>query len=142
MSQLEDNYEMLFDLAGLEFEIRQDARELPEVYGDFGDLIKVFSVLLDNTIKYVPEGGRVVIWGRHTGKNAVICIEDNGNGIPKEDLPYIFERFYRVNRDDKIYGSGLGLAIARELVISMKGKIWAESEPGNGTRFFIKLRAC
>lgn len=139
-TRIEEKYEILYDLAGLEFQILDSARNLPELYANEDSLFKVVSTLLDNTIKYVPEGGKVVISGRVAAKRAIICIEDSGDGIPKEDLPYIFERFYRANRDDKKYGSGLGLAIAKELVNMLHGDIWAESERGLGTRMYLKLR--
>lgn len=141
-NKIYDKYEMLFDLAGLNFDILSSAYDLPDVYADLDDLIKVISTLLDNTIKYVPEGGSVTISGKAAGRRAIICIEDTGKGIPTEALPYIFERFYRVSRDDAKQGSGLGLAIAKELTEAMKGTIRAESTPGKGTKMFIRLRTC
>lgn len=141
-NKIYDKYEMLSDLAGLNFDILSSAYDLPDVYADLDDLIKVISTLLDNTIKYVPEGGSVTISGKAAGRRAIICIEDTGKGIPTEALPYIFERFYRVSRDDAKQGSGLGLAIAKELTEAMKGTIRAESTPGKGTKMFIRLRTC
>lgn len=139
-SEIRNKYEMLYDLAGLELRIHDSVVSLPDLYANEESLINVISTILDNAIKYVPEGGNVTISGRANTRRAIICIEDTGCGIPQEDLPYIFERFYRANRDSEKQGSGLGLAIAKELTNAMQGDIWAESVVGNGTKMFIRIK--
>lgn len=98
--------------------------------------------LLDNAIKYNREGGNIVISATLTPQNDVeIAIQDNGIGIPREDLPRIFERFYRVDkgRSKELGGTGLGLSIVKHLVQAQGGRVWAESQPGEGSTFYFTL---
>ncbi|HHV74087.1 MAG TPA: cell wall metabolism sensor histidine kinase WalK [Thermoanaerobacterium sp.] len=97
--------------------------------------------LIDNGIKYTPEGGYVKVTTADMGNNIVIEVEDSGIGISKENIPRLFERFYRVDkgRSRKLGGTGLGLAIVKHIVESMKGSITVESEVGKGTKFTIVL---
>ncbi|WP_455538655.1 HAMP domain-containing sensor histidine kinase [Terrisporobacter sp.] len=107
-----------------------------------GDYIKqLFLNLIDNAIKYTPEGGKVVV--NQFVKNDEIIIEviDNGVGIPKEDQNKIFQRFYRVDkaRSRSVGGTGLGLAITKHIVNSLKGSICVESELGKGSKFIVTI---
>ncbi|AEF17110.1 MULTISPECIES: two-component system histidine kinase PnpS [Thermoanaerobacterium] len=97
--------------------------------------------LVDNGIKYTPEGGYVKVTTTDMENNIVIEVEDSGIGISKENIPRLFERFYRVDkgRSRKLGGTGLGLAIVKHIVESMKGSITVESEVGKGTKFAIVL---
>jgi two-component system phosphate regulon sensor histidine kinase PhoR len=97
--------------------------------------------LIDNGIKYTQEGGFVKVSTREEGDRIIIEVEDNGIGISKENIPRLFERFYRVDksRSRKLGGTGLGLAIVKHIVESMKGEIFVESEVGRGTKFIIKF---
>ncbi|MCD6362949.1 MAG: PAS domain S-box protein [Synergistetes bacterium] len=115
-------------------------KNLPPVKGDKHKLLQVLINLLDNAIKYIGDGKR--IWVRvcsENGRRVKICVEDEGIGIPKESLPYIFDKFFRVEGDHfhKVSGLGLGLAIAKHIVEAHKGRIWVESEPGVGSKFFF-----
>ena len=107
-----------------------------------GDRIRVEQTIINivsNAIKYTPDGGEISISLTKAGKNVEIAVSDNGVGIPKDDLPRLFERFYRVEKDrnsDK-GGTGLGLAIAKEFAIAHGGDIKVESEVGKGTTFTI-----
>lgn len=98
--------------------------------------------LLSNSIKFTPEGGRVSICARQTDGEWSITVEDNGLGIPKEDLPRIFDRFYRVDkaRSRDLGGTGLGLSIARQIVETHGGHIEISSEPGKGTTVHFTLK--
>lgn len=111
------------------------------VNGDKSRLYQLFFNILDNAIKYTPEKGTIEINLRSEQNQAVIEIRDNGTGIPVEDIPKIFERFYRVKKDRarKTGGSGLGLAICKLIAESHRGTIEVESELGKGTVFYIKL---
>jgi two-component system phosphate regulon sensor histidine kinase PhoR len=93
--------------------------------------------LLDNAMKFTPEGGNISLAAEAEDGTIVISVRDSGVGIPAEDLPRIFERFYRVDRsrDRKEGGTGLGLAIAKHLTVAMGGKIEVQSSPGMGTSF-------
>jgi len=108
---------------------------------DAGHLQQVVINLLSNAIKYTPEGGRVRITLQAVAAEAVIIVEDNGNGIAREDLPHLFDRFYRVDKarpSDK-ENTGLGLAISQAIVSAHGGRIEVESQPGEGTLFRIVL---
>ncbi|MGB9678667.1 MAG: two-component system histidine kinase PnpS [Thermoanaerobacteraceae bacterium] len=97
--------------------------------------------LIDNGIKYTPSGGFVKIITRQSDRKIIIIVEDSGIGIAKENIPRLFERFYRVDksRSRKLGGTGLGLAIVKHIVESMKGNIKVESQLGKGTKFTIVL---
>ncbi len=114
------------------------------VMGDGDRLAQVFTNLLDNAIKFTPPGGQITL-RIFTEQTAVITsISDTGSGIPNHEEARIFERFYQVDksrRGGSRRGIGLGLAIARQIVISHNGEIWATSEPGNGSTFFVRLPA-
>ncbi|GAJ41632.1 sensor histidine kinase, partial [Saccharococcus caldoxylosilyticus] len=102
---------------------------------------QVMMNLLDNALKYSDQGSTVSIDVRAEKNNIVIIVSDEGRGIPEEDLPHIFERFYRVDksRSRNSGGTGLGLAIAKEIVEAHGGSICAASEYGKGTNMIITL---
>ncbi len=99
--------------------------------------------LMDNAISFTPEGGGITISVERTGNDVSVSITDTGTGIPPEDLPYIFERFYRVDksRSRASGGSGLGLTITKRLIEAHGGRLTAESTPGKGSRFTFTLPA-
>lgn len=97
--------------------------------------------LLDNAVKFTPPGGRIVIGARLEGPRVRIWVEDNGPGIDPEDLPHIFERFYR-GRNAPAEGSGLGLAIVRWIAEAHGGQVAVHSQPGQGSRFELILPLC
>jgi two-component system phosphate regulon sensor histidine kinase PhoR len=111
-------------------------------FGDRKSIEQVFTNLLDNAIKYGREGGNIKISVReNTTAEIQVSIQDNGIGIPKEDLPRIFERFYRVDkgRSKELGGTGLGLSIVKHIVQAHGGKVWAESQIGKGSTFYFTL---
>ena len=116
-----------------------EIKSAPKLYvvGDADRLEQIFNNLLDNAIKNTPSGGKVSLTGETTGSYAQIVVSDNGPGIPPDQLPFVFERFYQVTGSRT--GVGLGLAIAREIVTAHGGTIHASSEPGQGARFTINL---
>ncbi|MBM7582665.1 signal transduction histidine kinase [Caldicoprobacter guelmensis] len=111
------------------------------VYGDAVKLRQVVSNIVDNAIKYTPEGGRVTVEVYKGVENAVIKVSDTGIGIPAKDLPHIFERFYRVDkaRSRATGGTGLGLSIAQKIVLQHGGNIRVVSEEGKGSTFYVEL---
>ncbi|OGO33080.1 MAG: hypothetical protein A2Z16_05250 [Chloroflexi bacterium RBG_16_54_18] len=109
---------------------------LPEVLVDSPRLEQVLVNLLHNAIKFTDSGGEIEISARENERNQVeFSVRDSGVGIAADDLPRIFERFYKADRARSSGGTGLGLAIARHLVEAHGGVIWAESEPGKGSTF-------
>jgi two-component system sensor histidine kinase VicK len=88
-------------------------------------------------VKYAP-GTAIVVGLKQIGKLLIVSFTDHGPGIPATSLPLIFNRFYRV-RSEKATGTGLGLYICKQIIEAHRGKIWAESNPGQGTTFFIEL---
>jgi PAS domain S-box-containing protein len=114
---------------------------LPRVAGDAARTRQVLMNLVDNAIKYSPHGGRIELGVEVDGGHARFTVHDEGLGIPLGEQKRIFEKFYRLDPDHRrgIGGSGLGLYICRELVRSMNGRIWVDSNPGTGTTFTFEL---
>ena len=111
------------------------------VGADADALRQVLDNLVDNAIKYTPNGGRITVRWSAAGDTAIFEVEDTGVGIPQEDLPRVFERFYRVDkaRSRAVGGTGLGLSIVKHLVQAMKGQIRVASTLGKGTTFRVSL---
>ena len=105
-------------------------------------MTQVIDNILNNAIKYSPDGGKIKVGMKTTDAQLIISISDEGLGIPKKDLPRIFDRFYRVDkaRSRAQGGTGLGLAIAKEIVKQHKGFIWAKSEYGKGSTLPLSCR--
>ena len=108
---------------------------------DTDKMTQVIDNILNNAIKYSPDGGNITVSMKTTDDQMILSISDQGLGIPKEDLPKIFDRFYRVDkaRSRAQGGTGLGLAIAKEIIKQHNGFIWAKSEYGKGSTFTIVL---
>jgi two-component system phosphate regulon sensor histidine kinase PhoR len=113
------------------------------VKGDRNNLEGVFTNLVNNAIKYTPEEGEVTIRVKGEGENVRVEVSDTGIGISKEDLPRIFDRFYRVKSEKtrQIVGTGLGLSIVKHIVEAHLGTISVESEEGGGSTFTVVLPA-
>jgi len=113
---------------------------LPPVLCDHDRIIQALTNLISNAIKFTPAGGRIVVSAHRRKEHLVLKVSDTGLGIPKEDLPKIFDRFYRVHRPGReIKGTGLGLAIVSRIVAGHGGRIEVESELGKGTTFTLLL---
>ena len=108
---------------------------------DTDKMTQVIDNIINNAIKYSPDGGKITVTMKTTDDQMILSISDQGLGIPKQDLPRIFDRFYRVDRARSRAqgGTGLGLAIAKEIIKQHKGFIWAKSEYGKGSTFTIVL---
>ncbi|PJF29439.1 MAG: hypothetical protein CUN52_08370, partial [Phototrophicales bacterium] len=108
---------------------------------DLERMEQVLQNLLSNAIKYTPNGGTVTLSAEITTDSVIIKVQDTGMGIPKDDLPHLFEKFYRVKNDAhmQVEGTGLGLSIVKSIVENHDGTITVESEVNKGTTFFIRL---
>ena len=124
-----------------------EVKPMPPLRGDTDRLMQVFTNLLDNALTHTPSGGSVTVAAERVegpdGQAEVeISVTDTGPGIPAEELPRIFERFYRVDKARAgSRGAGLGLAIVKEIVEAHGGRVWAESVVGLGSRFIVRLPA-
>ena len=121
-----------------DLDVNAQLESVPPLYGDGVRLAQVFENLFTNALKYAP-GSPIDILLKQVGSNIVISFIDHGPGIPKDSLPLIFERFYRVRGEKTVTGTGLGLYICKQIILAHRGKIWAESTPGQGTTFLIEL---
>ena len=130
-------------VAQLGVEVEVEAEVEIEVLADADRVHQVLVNLIDNAIKFTPAGGRVSVCFGHAGEMVSCTVADTGPGIPADEIPHLFERFYRGDRAraraEGESGAGLGLAIARAIVEAHTGRIWIESEPGQGTSVTFTL---
>jgi signal transduction histidine kinase len=141
LSSLVEKFALRAQERGLMLEARLPA-QLPLLEGDADRLAQVFTNLLDNALQHTPGGGRVTLSADMKANELEVVVADTGPGIPAEDIPRVFERFYQVDKSRARPaggGLGLGLAISREIVEAHHGRIWAESTPGQGARFIVRL---
>ena len=122
-----------------EHELLQKVSEDVTLYGDRGLIKELIRILIDNALKYTPEGGSVTLSCAAGKKNIILSVKDSGIGIPKEHIPHLFERFYRVDeaRNKSTGGTGLGLAIASQIIKTHNAQISVTSEVDKGTEFLI-----
>jgi two-component system phosphate regulon sensor histidine kinase PhoR len=114
--------------------------ELPQLLGDEGKIQSAVTNLVNNAIKFTPEAGQVSVSAQKLAGELAIRVSDTGMGIPKESLPKIFDRFYRVPHPGRqIQGTGLGLAIVKKIITMHGGRIEVESEVNQGTTFTVFL---
>jgi two-component system phosphate regulon sensor histidine kinase PhoR len=113
--------------------------ELPDVSADKERIRQVILNIIHNAIKFTPSNGRIVISTKLDGQSVVTQVSDTGIGISKEDLPHIFERFFKADKSRATSGTGLGLAIAKHIVQTHGGSVWVQSEPGKGSTFGFNL---
>jgi signal transduction histidine kinase len=141
-TELSSDIEVLAKEKGIKFNIVP--AENIVVKGDRVNLRQMFLNLLENAVFYTPDGGSITGSVEQRDGMAVAAISDTGAGIPPEHLPYIFERFHRVDdsRSRTAGGTGLGLAIAKDIAEAHGGKIEVESKVGKGSTFYISLPVC
>ena len=111
----------------------------PTVQADAARLEQVLVNLIHNAVKFTRRGGAVTLSVRADGESVIFAVRDMGVGIPADDLPRIFERFYRVDKSRTGSGTGLGLSIAKHIVEAHGGRIWAQSREGEGSAFFFSI---
>ena len=121
--------------------VSEDPASVPAMSGDLMRMQEVLQNLLDNAVQYTPPGGRITLRAWQEARDIVLCVADTGIGIPHAEQERIFERFYRVDaaRSREAGGTGLGLSIARHIIEAHGGRIWVESEVGQGSRFFVSI---
>ncbi len=109
------------------------------IRADADRLRQLTMILLDNAVKYTAAGGKITLGCHNEGRRAVVTVRDTGAGIPAEDLPHVFERFYRSDASRSRSGMGLGLSIGQWIAEAHGGRVSAESEPGKGSTFTVSL---
>ena len=114
------------------------APDAGEVLADEARINQVLSNLIGNALKFTPAGGTIRVTTKPREDLIEFCVEDTGPGIPAEQLPHIFKRYWQSRRTER-HGAGLGLPIAKGIIAAHEGTIRAESEPGNGTRLYFTL---
>lgn len=112
---------------------------LPPTWADLAALHEILLNLVDNAIKFTPPGGTIAVTARQDAGMLEIAVADSGKGISPEDLPHVFERFYKADRSRSSPGAGLGLSLTRHIVLGHGGRIWVESQPGRGATFRFTL---
>lgn len=142
---VEDAVELLrahAERQGVELALRLEGElKLSPIPADRDRLKQVIINLVDNAVKFTPTGGQVTVRTRTRGQEWLLEVEDTGPGIPSEELPHLFDHFFRSREVRQVGGTGLGLAIVREIVEMHRGRVWAESEVGQGTRVCVALPA-
>ncbi|HQV93665.1 MAG TPA: ATP-binding protein [Anaerolineales bacterium] len=121
-----------------DLQVNMDAALAPPIQGDGVRIAQVFENLFTNALKYAS-GAPITISLSFNNEAVTVVFKDGGPGIPPESLPLIFERFFRARNEKTVTGSGLGLYICKQIIQAHRGKIWAESTPGEGATFYIQL---
>jgi signal transduction histidine kinase len=142
LARVERSFSVLARRKSIDFSVDVDPSVPQAILADadrLGD--QVIGNLLSNALKFTPEGGsiRIRVWAQHDGVH--IEVQDSGVGVPADQLPYIFDKYFQVGQQARSTGAGLGLAIAREIVEAHGGWITAESQPGRGTSFIFVVPA-
>jgi len=134
LADVETSFSAWAGAAGIDLRVEVVANAANGIVdGDEGRLDQVLGNLMANALRHTPAGGTITLWAEPTSQGVRIIFRDTGEGIPREDLPYMFDRFWRGDRSCSHVtgaGSGLGLAIARQLVQAHGGTIQVESQPG------------
>ena len=122
-------------------DLKTRADGVTQVLGDPTHLPRVFVNLLSNAVKYTPEGGSITVTLKRDGAQALVSVQDTGCGIDPQELPKLFQEFYRTSNpiNERVRGTGLGLALAKRIIEAHHGQIWVESQLGQGTTFSFTL---
>ena len=130
-----------FAAASLGIELaRRVPPDLPYAMAEEGKLNQALTNLVENALRFTPDGGRITLSAERDGRWVRVAVSDTGAGIPREHLSHIFERFYKVDRSRRDRGTGLGLAIVKHLIQAHGGEVGATSVEGEGSEFILKLR--
>jgi two-component system OmpR family sensor kinase len=126
-------------LSGGQHLIKSKIEPIGPIWGNSDSLRQLVLILLENATKYTQPGGQIKVSLEENAEGATLTVADNGAGIAPEDLPHIFERFYRADRGRKAGGTGLGLSIAKWIVEQHGGVIHVTSTPAQGTTFTVSF---
>ena len=124
--------------SGINIDTKID-KDLPTLQVDLTRIQQVFINLIHNAIKFTEPGGKIKLSASRENNQIIFGIQDTGVGIPSNELERIFERFYKSDRSRSSGGTGLGLSIAKHIIEAHGGNIWAESDPGEGSKFYFSI---
>jgi signal transduction histidine kinase len=139
IAEAADSFRATASAKGVSLEAQIDAAPLLAAF-DHQRILQVLANLISNSLKFTPRGGKITVRGEREAGNVRLCVRDTGSGIPSDALERIFERFAQVGNNDR-RGLGLGLYISRCIVEAHGGRIWAESQPGAGSKLCFTLPA-
>lgn len=141
--QLFAAYEFGAHLKNIEYRLEYELKENALYLIDRNRFEKIINNFLSNALKFTPENGAITMKSRQAGKDIVIEVADSGRGIPEEDLPHVFDRYFQTRKADFATegGTGIGLALSREMADLMEGEITVESQPGEGATFILTIPA-
>jgi len=139
LNQCYEEIKSLADAKNLTLEIEYETEEDPYVYADRGELKRVIINLCGNAVNYTNKGGIIKLSLKQKEKDVIFSVIDNGNGIPKEDIPHLFKRFSQGTSKKRSTGTGLGLYLSRQIIEAHNGKIWVESKLDKGSEFSFLL---
>ena len=139
INQCYDEIKPLAEAKNLELELEIDANEDPNIFADRGELKRVIINLCGNAVNYTNKGGKIKIRLQQQEDDIIFSVIDNGNGIPKEDIPHLFKRFSQGTSKKRSTGTGLGLYLSRQIIEAHNGKIWVESKVDKGSEFSFLL---
>ncbi|AHM56039.1 alkaline phosphatase synthesis sensor protein PhoR [Peptoclostridium acidaminophilum DSM 3953] len=140
MRDLYEKYSVIIGDIDIAFKVTETAMNLPDIYTSRERLLQIFNILIDNAIKFIHEDGIIVVDAEIHRKHIKFSVSDNGIGIEKSGLPYIFDRFYKEDNAGNNGGSGLGLSIAKEIISGLGEEIWVSSEYGKGATFSFTVQ--
>ena len=140
IEDLADRYTSTAAEHGLKLSLNTDFSACPALYANPDRVEQLLVILLDNAIKYTPEGGEISVSGEWNDERVTLRVRDTGMGISPENLEHVFERFYKVDKAHTGMGSGLGLSIAKEMLKQMGENIWVTSELGKGSEFSFTVK--
>ncbi len=138
LEETEAFFQGLAKARGIRFEVTYPRRDIP-LFGDRRRILQALLNIADNAFKFTPPGGTIALWAEQTPRGVSLCVSDTGPGIPEEEIPRIFERFYRRDRARASPGRGIGLSLAKAFVEAHGGRIEVKSAPQAGSTFCIHL---
>lgn len=139
VSQCFDEIKPLADAKNIGLELEYETSQDPYIYADRGEIKRVITNLCGNAVNYTNKGGNIKIVLKEKDDDIIFSVLDNGNGIPKEDIPHLFKRFSQGTSKKRSTGTGLGLYLSRQIVEAHDGKIWVESKLSKGSEFSFLL---
>lgn len=134
-----ERYASLCDDLDIEWNVSEKLKSIPTLHTNAECIQKILDILLGNSLRFTSERGKIWLDAEEHSSHITVCVRDNGTGITKAELPYVFDRFYRGENSYPKGGNGLGLAIAKELINGLGEKIGVESEAGYGSTFYFTI---